>query len=471
MYSEANRQGRPKGVRNKKTLGAVGTAPPPHAANADADANDMQGGDGPNDGRGRSAVRDAPPPISTSSTSTATSNAHRHDAAAAQAPLGDGGVLDGFDLYENVADSSMEFDWSLLDPSLSAFVSASPSLPSSDGVSQPMPPAYQTYDALTLSAGGDDVLLPRPLYEVPAADVSRKRTRVWDSHPPATLNQCHTCSNFERNQSTTPKDDPPALAMVSGAARHSKPGQRLSPTCECLVRYVGLISCLKSGDEEQQIDAVLVRIRQAHEAWSQVQHCQLCAHRPDLDVMLSFVLSIRYALRTLGRAVANEAKREANLPVPVHRDEATAPSPTLVRSTLGVYEMSKEEQDTVRSVLIKGCLNRIAELLDAVKVHISAFEAQREKHTDCLASSAMCVPSSAKVSLQSGPLASRTSADSSSMPWQDGLHTFGSRPQLKPPLGEQMPLEQLHLLQLVENTESALGALSNAFSTGSYGCQ
>lgn len=191
--------------------------------------------------------------------------------------------------------------------------------------------------------------------------------------------------------------------------------------CQCLLRYAGLITRLKGSTAEstdQQMDKVLLTLRHAQESWA--SKCDHCSRNSDVDTLTALVLSVRYALRTLGKL--GGAKTSARPLSGGTLAMSGKPGSEPKRSLLGIYEMSKEEHEKVRNVLVKGSLNRIGELLEDVARQASDLEALLNESPSC---------------------------------WE--------KPVEKGRDISTLPLEYSHLKQLLEDTQSSLVTLYGQF--------
>lgn len=152
--------------------------------------------------------------------------------------------------------------------------------------------------------------------------------------------------------------------------------------CQCLLRYAGLITRLKGSTAEstdQQMDKVLLTLRHAQESWA--SKCEHCSRNSDVDTLTALVLSVRYALRTLSKL--GNTKTSARPTSGGTPATSGKPGGEPKRSLLGIYEMSKEEHEKVRNVLVKGSLNRIRELLGDIAQQASALESLLNESTSC----------------------------------------------------------------------------------------
>ncbi|CAK4033094.1 Hypothetical predicted protein [Lecanosticta acicola] len=302
---------------------------------------------------------------------------------------------EAFDAF--VTNGIGNFDWNMVDPNLNGINEERATLedqaldPSDSSLSASHQPWSGLRDSLNLAVSANS-----PCYS--AAPIAQMSTK------------------------TSTRDPAPEASAPLPRLQTQRELQGGSPGCRCLLRYAGLITRLKENTDEskvQKVDKVLLTLRHAQESWN--SECgEGCSRDSDVDVLTALVLSVRYALRTLGKLRSGKPDLETSAsrsPMSFIQGDAGAE-----RSLLGVYEISQDEYDKVGNVLVRGSLNRIMDLLEAV-----AVRASRLRETP------------------------------------DGQTTPKSRSPSRGAESQAASLEHLHLGQLLEDTRRSLTSLNREF--------
>lgn len=160
-------------------------------------------------------------------------------------------------------------------------------------------------------------------------------------------------------------------------------------TCKCLQHHAYLLCRLKDlehGHNKPSIDLVLVGVQQALEPWKRLIQCRVCHQTDDQEVLLLSAMSIRTVLRRVQSLFFESGYPQTSGCSPsdesgggLKQQKASAGRQAFdsVRLTVGIYELTGEEQMLVTDLLLRNTLSKIEFALMCLKERLERCNSRR----------------------------------------------------------------------------------------------